>query len=237
MNDLRLWRWTGVFGLAAGLLLLVASPLYVIERGAPPSLGDATQFADYVAKNNVIGITTKLVDTFYVVGFILFVTGLSSVIRRLRADYDWFAGLILGSGLMMSAMILVGNVLAGGAVLDTFSHPDPTAVRALTEASLFAFGAITFTLTALTLAVISYTLLATRVLPAWVGWWGGLVAALHAAAIPTVYLGNDFMEVVIAGGSASAGLYSYISAIAGFAYIVWQMVIALLMIRKREPGV
>ncbi len=50
MNDLRLWRWTGAFGLAAGLLLLVASPLYVIERGNPPSLRDAARFTDYVLK-------------------------------------------------------------------------------------------------------------------------------------------------------------------------------------------
>lgn len=233
MSDLKLWRWTGAFGLAAGLLLLVAGPLYVVERGAAPLLGDAAQFADYMMKNNVVGITTKLTDTFYVVGLMIFVIGLSSAIRRLRSDYEWFAGLILGSGLMMSAIILVGNVLAGGAVLHTFGSPDPTAVRALSEASLFAFGPITFTLTALTLAAISYAIFATRALPPWIGWLGCVVAVLYLAAIPTIYLGNEFMQAVIAGGSAAAGPYSYISAIAGFAYTLWQIFVGVLMIRKR----
>lgn len=70
MNDLKVWRWTGASGVAAGVLLLVVSPLYVI-MGTPPSLGDAAKFTDYVTRNNVIGITTKLVDTFYIVGFII----------------------------------------------------------------------------------------------------------------------------------------------------------------------
>ena len=38
MNDLKVLRWTGGCGVAAGALLLVASPLYVVP-GTPPSLG------------------------------------------------------------------------------------------------------------------------------------------------------------------------------------------------------
>ncbi len=52
--------------------------------------------------------------------------------------------------------------LAGGAALDTFNKPDPTVVRALTEASLAneAFG---FIMIALFLAAVSYAILATGV--------------------------------------------------------------------------
>ena len=75
MHDLKVLRWTGAFGVAAGVLLLVASPLYVV-MGTPPSLGDGALFSAYVTRNNTILITTKLVDMGYLVGFIVFVAGL-----------------------------------------------------------------------------------------------------------------------------------------------------------------
>ena len=50
--------------------------------------------------------------------------------------------------------------------------PDPVVVRALTEASLVAFGAIGFLTTALFLAAAGYAILASGVLPPWAGWTG-----------------------------------------------------------------
>jgi hypothetical protein len=112
-------------------------------------------------------------------------------------------------------------VLAGGGALDTFSKPDPVVVRALTEASLVAFGAIGFLTTALFLAAAGYAILASRVLPPWAGWAGWVLAAINLAAVPTIYRGNGFLETVIAGGDTADGFYSYISSIAGLAHIAW----------------
>jgi hypothetical protein len=39
MNDSKVLRWTGACGVAAGALLLVASPIYLV-LGTPPSLGN-----------------------------------------------------------------------------------------------------------------------------------------------------------------------------------------------------
>lgn len=39
MNDSNVLRWTGACGVAAGVLLLVATPLYLM-MGTPLSLGD-----------------------------------------------------------------------------------------------------------------------------------------------------------------------------------------------------
>jgi hypothetical protein len=47
---------------AAGVLLIVSSPLYVIS-GQALSLEDAAKFADYIAEPSAVAITTKLVDT------------------------------------------------------------------------------------------------------------------------------------------------------------------------------
>ncbi len=57
MNDLNVLRWTGAFGVAAGILLLVASPLYVV-LGTPSSLGNEALFCEYVTRSNIILITT-----------------------------------------------------------------------------------------------------------------------------------------------------------------------------------
>lgn len=59
-----------------------------------------------------------------------------------------------------------------------------------------------------------------------------VVSVLDIIAVPAVYLGNDFMEAVIAGGNASSGFYSHISSIAGLAYTAWLIIISISMIRK-----
>ncbi len=83
MNDLKVLHWTGAFGVAAGVLLLVATPLYLV-MGTLPSLGNETVFADYVTRSNILAIVTKLVDVVYLVGFIVFAAELRHLTRRVR---------------------------------------------------------------------------------------------------------------------------------------------------------
>jgi hypothetical protein len=74
-GNARTRRVTGGSALAAGLLLLGASPLYVVS-GRPPSLADAANITRY----NSIAFTTKLVGTVYVIGFIVFISGFRQLI-------------------------------------------------------------------------------------------------------------------------------------------------------------
>ena len=235
MYDLKVLRWTGACGVAAGVLLLVASPLYVV-MGTPPSLGDGALFSAYVTRNNIILFTTKLVDVIYLVGFIVFAAGLRHLIRRARPDYGWLAALVFGSALVQTASVLMFEALAGGAALDTFNKPDPTVVRALTEASL-AITAFSFILTALFLASASYAILATRALPRWTGWVGFGIAVLNLAAVPAIFGGNDFMEAVVAGVTTSGGLYAYVNDIMGLAYIGWLIIEGILMMHVKPEAV
>jgi hypothetical protein len=235
MNDLKVQRWTGACGVAAGVLLLVATPLYLV-MGTPPSLGDEALYSAYVTRNNTILITTKLVDMGYLVCFIVFAAGLRHLIRRVRPDYGWLAALVFGSALVQTASVLIFEALAGGAALDTFTKPDPTVVRALTEASL-ASQAFEFILTALFLAAVSYAILATRALPRWTGWLGVGVVVLNLAAVPAIFGGNDFMEAVVAGVTTSAGLYAYINDVRGLAYIGWLLIVGISMMRVKPEAV
>ena len=237
MNDLNVRRWTGAFGLASGVLIVVQFPLYFM-MGVPPRLEDTARFTDYVTRSNGIGITTKLMDTLYIAAFLVFLAGLRHLIRQARSDYEWVATLVFGVGLVGAAVTLVGDTLAGGAALDTFNKPDPTVVRALSEAALPAFGVIGFIMTALFLASASYAILATRALPGWIGWMGYVVAILNLAAVPTIYGGNDFMEATVAGGgTASSGFFSYATSITGLAFLVWLFIASISMIVVKREAV
>jgi len=205
---------------AAGVLLLVATPLYLVI-GAPPSLGNETQFAAYVTRSNTIAIVTKLV------GFIVFAAGLRHLIRQVRPDYEWLAALVFGGALVQVASVLMFDALAGGAALDTFTGPDPGVVRALTKASL-ASQVLEFILTA-----VSYAILATRALPRWTGWLGFGIAVLNLLAVPAIFGGSDFMEAVVAGVTSSAGWYAYINDIRGIAIICWLLIAGISMMRVK----
>jgi hypothetical protein len=225
---------TGGSAVAAGVLLLISSPLYVIS-GKPPSLDDAAKFAEYIAEHSSIAITTKLVDTVYVIGLIVFVSGFRHLVRERVPTERWVADLFLAAGLIHASVVLVGDVLGGGAALDAVKKADPTAVRALTEGSLLAFGAIGFLLTALFLAVAAYAILRAEL--AWlIGWAGYLLAALNIAAVPAVYQGNDFLQTVVNGGSPESGLYSYVSAVAGGLYSVWLVVLGVAILRAKDQA-
>ena len=167
----------------AAVLLLAFSPLYVIA-GKPPPLTDAAAFTSYVTKHNVIGVTTKLADTLYVAAFIVFIAGLRQLIRHARPDGEMLPSLVFGAGLAAALVFPAGDVLADGAALDTNSKPDLVAIRALTEASLVAFGAIGFLTTALFLAAASRAILSSRVLSPWAGWTGWALALINLAAVP-----------------------------------------------------
>jgi hypothetical protein len=227
-------RVTGAFAVASGRLLLVASPLYVIP-GPAPLLQNAATFTDHIVRHKAIAVTTKLVDAIYIAGFIVFISGFRQLIRMSAPLTDaWMADLVFGAGLVMQAVVLVGDVLAGGAALDTLVIPDPTAVRALTEASLVAFGAIGFLMTALFLAATSYGILKAH-MARLAGWVGYILAALNVAAVPTIYKGNDFLAtVIISGGNTASGLYSCISAITGLIYSVWLVALGVVILRNRS---
>jgi len=125
--------------------------------------------------------------------------------------------------------------LPGGAALDTFTKPDPSVVRALTEASL-AMTAFSFLPTALFLVAVSYAILATRALPRWTGWLAVGIAILNLVAVPATFGGNDFMEAVVAGVTAS-GWYVYINDVRGLAYIGWLIGAGISMMRVKLKAV
>ena len=200
MNDQKVRRWAGWFGVAGFVVFLLALPTYFVP-GSVPRLEDAEQFSAYVTRiNTFILIRATLADPLILVGLLVFLAGFRHLIRQARQDYEWIATLVFGAGLVMIALELVGDGLEAGAALDTAVKADPTVIRALMEGSFPLYGAIGLIVSALLLASAGYATLGTGVLHKWTGWfaYGGAVANLVAA--PSILGGTDAMGFYTATG-------------------------------------
>ena len=203
MNDLKVQRWTGAFGVASIALILVAQPLWFMG-GTAPRLEDTMQFSEYVARNNGIILTRMIADTLIIACFLVFLVGLRHLIRLARPDYEWASMLVLTTGLVFAMLTLVGDALAGGAALDTVGgKAEPVVVRTLWEGSISAFGAMGLIIMALFMASAGYAILTTRALPRWTGWFACAGAICNLVAVPAIYAGTNATGFYTADGLVS----------------------------------
>jgi hypothetical protein len=212
MTDLNLRRWTGAFGLGAGVLILLAIGLY-LAAGSAPRIEDAAKFSDYVTKNNSLILTTTVVDALNAACFIVFLAGLRHLIRQARPDQEWVATLVFGAGLIDAALSLVFDALLGAAALDTVNKAEPIVVRALAEGSTLIISSVGLVVRALFLSASGYAIVASSAVPRWTGWVAAAAAVLNLAAVPTIYRGTDLSGFYTAGGYAPfvLGILPYVA--------------------------
>ena len=226
MNDLKVRRWAGGFGVAAFIVSIIAMPLYFIGVGAGAALEDTVKFSDFISRTNTyILIRTTLADPLIMTGLLVFLAGFRHLIRQARQDYEWIATLVFGVGLVVIAIDLVADGLEAGAAMDTWVSPDPTAVRGLMEASFPLFGAIGLILSALLLASAGYANLATGVLHKWTAWFAFVAALLNLAAAPSILGGTNITGFYTASG--------YAPFVGQAVMLVWFLVASISMIVKR----
>jgi len=229
MNDLKVRRWTGAFGVASIALILVAQPLWFIA-GTAPRLQDTVKFSEYVTRNNAIILTRTLADTLIMVCFLIFLVGFCHLIRQARTDYAWAAMLVFAAGLVFAMLTLVGDALAGGAALDTVGgNAEPVVVRALWEGSILVFGAIGLIIMALFMASAGYAILATAALPRWTGWLGCACAIFNLLAVPAIYAGAN-----ATGFYTADGLVALASELP---FLIWALIASIFMITMKPENV
>jgi hypothetical protein len=228
MNDQKVFRWTGAFGVAVFVLVLMEFPLWMV--GNAPHFNDAVAYSQYLAKIKDVALTRVLLDMCIYVSFMIFIAGFRHLIRKARPEYEWAATLAYGAGLIWMAVTLVADSLEGGAALDTLGgKADPTAIRALVEGALLMFnGPMAFVTTGLFLGAAGYATWATGALPRWTVWLAYVGAALCAASIPAMYAGTlDPTRFYNALGWGPI-------IVGSFPPILWILVAGILMIRKRD---
>jgi len=226
MNDKKIRRWAGGFGIAGFVVFLAALPLYFVGVGPGAPLENTAQFSDLTARTNTfILIRTALADPLIMVGFLVFLAGLRHLVRQARPDYEWIGALVFGVGLVVITIELVGDGLEAGAALDTWVQADPTAVRALMEGSFPMFGGIGLILSALMLASAGYATLATGVLHKWTGWFAYAAALINLAVAPSILGGTNITGFYTASG--------YAPFIGQAVMLIWFLVASISMIVKR----
>jgi hypothetical protein len=184
MNDLKVRRLTGAFGLAIVALNWAMFPLYLIP-GQAPQFQDTAKFIDYWTSSNSIVLTRVFLDLLECACLLVFAAGLRHLIRQARAEYEWVGTLAFGAGLVLSTVTLVAASLEGGQALDAVGGlADPTAIRALGEGYILIYQSIGCILIALFSAAVGYATLGTGVLPKWTGWMAYAAAVLNLVVVP-----------------------------------------------------
>jgi hypothetical protein len=229
VNDQKVRRLAGGFGVAGFVVFLAALPLYFVGVGPGVPLEQTAQFSAFVARTSTfVIIRTTLADSLIMVGLLVFLAGFRHVIRQARADYEWVASLVFGVGLLVIAIELVADGLEAGAALDTVVRADPTVVRGLMEASFPLYGAIGLIMAALMLAAAGYATLGTGVLHRWTGWFAYVAA-----------LGNLLVAPSILGGTNITGFYTasgYAPFLGQALMLIWFLAASVSMLVKREPA-
>lgn len=216
MSNAQVGRLTGMAGVAIGIASILLIPLYFMYAGAPP--------ASNVLTRNLISIL--------LCGFlIVFLAGLSHLIRKADAAYEWIASLVHGAGMTWVATLLVGVSLEVGAI---FGGPegtvDPTVDGPLAHGTMLIHGSIGRALTVLILTAAGYAILRTRVLPNWIGRAAYGIALVNVAFIPSMYFGIDAAQFYSAVGWGNSAL------VASFiAYWILAVGIALLRHAPKLP--
>jgi hypothetical protein len=232
MNTLKVYRLTGICGLAVVLFSWSQFPMYMIDDGGSSFYDSAASVKHFFNIRN-IAFTRILLDQCLYISGMIFAAGFRHLIRQANADYEWIGTLLFGSWIVWIAVTLVADGLQGGAVLDTLGgNADPSAVRALEEGTLLIYnGSIAFIITALFLAVAGYATFATGVLPRWTGWLAYIGVVLCLICVPAMYFGPvDPKGFYNAGGWGPA-------IIANFPPLIWFLVTGIVMIRKSKSTV
>jgi hypothetical protein len=106
MTEVRLRRYTGMFGLVATLISLIQLPLYFMYEGAPPQW------------NVLMRIVVSIVGSTIL---IIFLAGFRLVMRQANSELEWAATTALASGLMWLTFSMVAQSMeAGTAIVSKF---------------------------------------------------------------------------------------------------------------------
>jgi hypothetical protein len=89
MDDQKIRRWAGGFGVGGFVVFLAALPLYFVGVGPGVPLEEKAEFSAFVARTStLIIIRTTLADSLIMVGLVVFLAGFRHVVRRARPDFE-----------------------------------------------------------------------------------------------------------------------------------------------------
>jgi hypothetical protein len=224
MSGWSVVRWTGVLGLAAIVVQLLAFILG-ISAGAPSAYDDKAVLA--YAKSSHTVVTTGLILFF--IGFSLFIgflAGVRAIAVAAAADREWLATTTFGAGLAVTVIAFVGLALILAAyAIAMSSHADAAQVRLVVEVSGVTGSAPTLVPLAFFLGAAGSLGAMTKILPRWlalVGWIGAILVLIVAFS---AYGASDPAAFWSANG--------YVTVLALLPLYVWTLGASVVFFRRK----
>jgi magnesium-transporting ATPase (P-type) len=209
MNERSVSRWTGLAGIATVICALVAFAIF--GALSPPNETDsASDIASFFADNRtVLAVLVYLVALSFAFNLIFFV-GLRDVLRRRAADTEMLATVGAAGGALFIAIAYVGfGVLLQLVYREGAGNQD-------TQKTLFDVYTLNITMASVPTAVaaiaFSIAILQSRVLPAWLAWYGFVMAAAHLIGMGALARDGFFAPGVIGGYVAPLMFYAWVLA-------------------------
>lgn len=203
-------------GMAGGIgfvvLFLAAGSLV----GDPPADGPYQLMADFYKRNESAFVKGVYVQAVALMFLALFASSVSSLVRRAGGGKGPLPGLILGTALVVVALMTVSQACMGATALMAGRDASPELIRGMDEmahiiAHLMAVPLGTFLLAA------SAGLLRYRLAPRWVGILG---------LLPGITL------VLVAGTFSSRHLLHGVGVLALLLFMLWNVVLGISLLRR-----
>ncbi|WP_064741944.1 hypothetical protein [Hamadaea tsunoensis] len=214
-------RWIGWAALLGAVAAMAELPLYFVVRAcdaAKCGVDTGSPMPDSLV------LTRSLFNFLALTLFLVFMTGVRYLIARADARYEWFGTVAGTAGVAWAIIDMVAKGLEGGTAIKTPEWIDPTR----TVPTYLLYGSISHLMLLVFGLAFGYAVLRTRALPRWVGWTSYAVAALHLAAVPSMYFGYNSSEFYAANGWGSVAMFN------GYAAI-WLAAVGVAVLKRKDP--
>ena len=209
MNEQSAARWTGLAGIATVVSAIVAFAIF--GALSPPNETDsAATISTFFADNRtMLAVLVYLIALSFAFNLIFF-TGLRDVLRRRAPDMEMLATVGAAGGMLFIAIAYVGfGVLLQLVYREGAGNQD-------TQKTLFDIYTLNITMASVPTAVaaiaFSIALLQSRAMPAWLAWYGFVVAAAHLIGMGALARDGFFAPGVIGGYIAPLMFYAWVLA-------------------------
>jgi hypothetical protein len=210
MDNANIRSITAWAGIAAGITVFAAIPLYFVYDGLPPA-------------DNVF--TRCLIALFMAVFMLIFFSGFTHLLREQGADLEWHASLFWGTSLLYVGFILLGAAHEAGVAFNAPGVMDPTIDGLLADANILVHGSIKRMLTTVILLVAGSAVLKTRMIPRWLGFAACAIGLVNLAFVPSIFFGKDPTAFYSAIGWGN-------TALVGSLIVYWIIAVAITMLMR-----
>lgn len=214
----RHWtRFTALAGLATVALIVAGVATYANPQVTDSAAQINASFVGHGSKT-LASIDIQLIS---VLTFLVFSAGMW---RRLRAD-EGDGGVLsmiwLGSGVLLTGLVIVWQAVFGAAALLAGNQGSPETVKALVALANALDQTITLPMAGF-LAAASLIILRSRSLPRWIGWLGLIAAVLSVVAV------LDLTSETAAIGN--------LNPIASVLWLLWMAAVSISLLRAPAPN-